>query len=273
MLYKGVADQIDSYSKMAVTEQQIATLGNLKKEVMYKHGMEVAKMQQASQKQAFDQAVKIAGDNIKRFEAQTKRLKSGETSKKDLYKIRENEVKVDGKTYYIAKGDRAAFQKGMKTATGVDKKINTIETLTGKVKWNLIPTGISAFYSQKGRDERAKLRTINKLLQGLAGSARVAIVGPGVVSETDMKILRNYFEVLPEGGFLKIVKPLGPRVWAKARKGEYKALIRVLRHANKDEKNTLKETYLPDYKKPVDIDLVLGKEKETKNNKPKQRRL
>ena len=269
MLLKGIDQQIDAYSKLAVTDQQKATLGNLKKEVLYKHGVEIAKMQQTGQQKEFENFIKIAGIKIKQQEADTKRIKAGQTSKSDLYKIRENEVKVDGKTYYIAKPDRKAFQDGMLEIKSAKNKADEIERLSKQVKWNYVPTGVSAFFTPKGKAERAKLRTLNKLLQAGAGSMRVKLVGPGAVSLYELKVLENYMEVTKDGGWLKVVKPLGPRIWAKAKRGDYDALISVLRKSNENRKEELKTNYLPDYvskpsKKKVDMQEFFKQKGKTK---------
>ena len=236
LLYKGVADQIDSYSKLAVTEQQMATLGNLKKEVMYKHGMEVAKMQQAGQQKAFDNAVKMAGLNIKQYEAETKRLKTqgkeglGLSPKERV----DRRVRFGGEDFYdIPKGIldkkegvRDTLKSSKKTVRGAYDLERTANTITKGAGVRSLFAGLP--FTDYGEKDRAKFETLNKGMIKLMLKSRIEFTGGGNMSDAERAYLEQFYESKKGVFVLKNTQKITKILMGLGR-GDYETLFKILK--------------------------------------------
>ena len=236
MLYKGVQDQIDAYSKLAVTEQQRAQLGNLSKEIRYKHQMEVAKMQQAGEQNAFENAIKIAGLKIKQQEADIKQMKvtgaggSGLSPKERI----DRRVPFGGEDFYDIPKGALDKKEGVRDTIRASKKSVRGSYGLEKVASEITKgSGVKSFFAglpftDIGEKERARFETLNKGLIKLMLKSRIEFTGGGNMSEQEQRFLRQFYEV-KEGKFilkntqkvLKILMGLG--------RGDYETLFKIVR--------------------------------------------
>ena len=219
LLYKGVADQIQGFEKVATNEQQIMSLRALNKEVQYKAGVQQAKLLEAAKSRAFKGAMKAIDVQMK---AQSGSGLPG-VDRKDTIRIGKK------RRFYLASKEKAKFKESLSTAKKTMSDLDNVESLVKGVKITDALSGITSLISDKGRAARARIKTINRTLRGLAGQARVAIAGPGALSDQEREVLEKYFEVKKEGDWMSLIAPLGGRVWAGVRRGDYEAMIRALR--------------------------------------------
>ena len=224
MLYKGVSDQIEGFNKIATNEQQIVGLRALNGDMKRKHAIEEHKLKESMNKRIADQTMKNADLALKKQSQMIKlaKLAQGEPVEK------KDQILIGGKWLFMPSTRQKTFRKEMQDSAGIYSGLAEVERLAKGInsKDIIASTKLSGWVSEGGRRSREKVQNINRILRGMAGKARVAIVGPGALSDQERVVLEKYFNVQKEGKFINVI---GFKTWSGVTAGDYQALVNVLR--------------------------------------------
>ena len=245
MLYKGVADQVESYGSLVTNAQQKVALDKLNSDIRTKYNLQIATLQESSKQKAFDRFIKLAGHNLKVEEfahkkkmATTSIVPGAPPGLKPTEAI-DRRVKFAGKDYYdIPKGLLDNKEIGVRPLISNSKasyrEVGSLEQTEKKITWGAGVKGLLAVLpgTDIGETEKRAFDSLNKGLIKIMLKHRIEFTGGGNMSEKEQEWLREFFEVadsniwtgMDAGQRLKILK--------NKESGDYKTLFKLLRKAS-----------------------------------------
>ena len=236
VLYSGVADQIESYAKIATNEQQLVGLKAMSDDMRRKSAMEEMKIQQNAQTKAYDLAMKKIDLDMKKLEYAQVTMPQPAGSGANLSPTERTDRRVDfaGQAYYDIPKGQLDKKEGVRQVIKAGRR--AVEGSYGLEKVGRSITKGDAFksffagapFTDFGEKERQKFETLNKGLIKLMLKSRIDFTGGGNMSQQEQAFLRQFYEV-KEGRFvlkntqkvLKIVMGLG--------RGDYDTLFKIVR--------------------------------------------
>ena len=234
VLYKGISDRIDSYSKVATNQQQIMHLQTLNQEVKRKGAMEDAVLKDKLQKNAQDKQMKQMELDFKREELAYKKEKlrmGGGLGMKPL-EVVDRRVDFGGRTYLdIPKGQLDKKEGVREVVTASRDSVGgayRLENVAKNIKWQDLGKSLTALFSETGKASKRNFDTLNKGLIQLMLKARIDFTGGGNMSEQEQRYMRQFFEVKDGKWVLKDAQAR-LKIFLSYKKGEYKTLFNIVR--------------------------------------------
>ena len=244
VLYKNIADEIAGYSQMAQSQQELAKLEAMNKQVLFNHQQQLRSIDENAKQKAFERGIKLSELEIKKQKLALEKFKItdlGGLSKKERIDRR---VSFGGRDYYDIPKPELSKKEGVRDVIRTSKLAVTGSYNLENVAKSI--TKISALKSMAadipwvdwGEKDLAKFKTLNKGLIKLMLKSRIEFTGGGNMSEQEQRFLRQFYEVKEGRWFLKNTQATLKILMGLGR-GDYDTLFKIVR---KDAfYNTLKQ--------------------------------
>ena len=244
MLYKGVSDQIDSYSKLATNAQQKEQLRHLKDMAHRKAFFEDEKFNLERKKVYTDIAIKNAelaikkqelaqgpvGGGLKPTEQIDRRVRFGDVDYYDIPKDQLTDKQVGVRRVLSSK--RQAFRK-INQLEAIEKKLTPV---TGAKALLAVLPG-----TKIGEKEKRAYDTLNKNLIDIMLTYRITFSGGGNMSNQEQKWLRQFFEVKESSAWTGMDAGKRLKILKSKESGEYTTLFKLLKKSAEGEALTAME--------------------------------